>query len=156
MQLNLCNSGYLNFLQIQTIRTSNVHNFSWNLHNSVYSNFLQIQTICTSNVQNVQQNVCNFVHLTYPQKSNFLQIYTIRTSNVHNFLLNLCNSMYSNFLHIQTIRTYNVQKFHVQFTQFRTFNIFAEFRFSVNPDNPNIECIEFSVKFTHFRILKFS
>ena len=73
--LNLCNfvhSMYLqnsNFLQIQTIHTSYVHNFPFNLRNSRYLNFLQIQTIRTSNVQNFTLNLCNFVHSTYLQNS---------------------------------------------------------------------------------------
>ena len=45
------------FLQIQTFRTYNGHNFPLNLCNFVYSIFLQIQTLCTYNVHNFSLNL---------------------------------------------------------------------------------------------------
>ena len=98
------------FCKIQKIRTYNVHNFLLNLCNSGYSNFLQIQTIRTFNVHK-PFNLHNFVHSTYSQNSNFLQIQIIRKFNAHNFPLNLYNFGCSNFLQIQNVRTSNIHNF---------------------------------------------
>ena len=92
------------FLQIQTLRTYNLHNFPLNLCHSGFKFFCKSR----HSVHNVNNFLLNIRNSTY---SIFLSIQTICTYNVHNFLLNLCNSGYSIFLQIKTFHTYNVHSF---------------------------------------------
>ena len=114
-----------NFPQIQTIRTSNVHNFPLDLHNSSYSNFLQIQTSHTSIVRNFS------LHL----RNSGYSILCKSRQSVHMMYFISCRI--NAILDIQFFCK-STQSIDIMYTISREIYAILDIQFSANPDNPYI------------------
>ena len=124
--LNLRSSRYSIYLQIQTVRTCNVHNFPCNLCYSGFSIYLQIQTFRTYNVHNF---LSNLYISRYPIS---LQIQIFRTYKMYTIPAEFKKFSIFNFSTKPDIPYIYCTQFPIKFTKFRMFNLFE------NPDSSYI------------------